>query len=90
MTTKITAKRLFPGRIRATNPRVVIVGQNRVGNPTYTETEMPGRFFRVSPQCEREVLALQMMENQYDKFPPAMDNGIIVSAEALERLDAKL
>ena len=82
-------KKYFPGRLRATNPEVVVTGINRIGNITYAEQTVSGRFWRVSPTTAHEVAALQMMENQFDKFPPASGNGIIVSAEAMAKLDAK-
>jgi len=82
-------RRFFPGRTRSDNPDVIIAGTNRMNNPVYQSKCIHGRFFRVSPQCPQEVYALQMMETRIDKFAPAVGDGIIVSAEALAKLDAK-
>jgi hypothetical protein len=83
------ARRFFPGRTRSDNPEVIISGINRMNNPVYETKTVPGRFFRVSPQCPQEVYALQMLETRVDKFAPAEGDGIIISAEALAKLDAK-
>jgi len=89
ITTEFSKQRMFPGRIRCYDPAVVIKKKSRIGTDKFEETTIKGRFFRVSPQCWTEVLALQMMEGDHDKYTPAKDNGIIVSAEALAKLDAK-
>lgn len=83
------ARRLFPGRTRSDNPEVIIRSMNLMNNPVYETKTIPGRFYRVSPQCPQEIYALQMIEGQNDKFAPAAGDGVIVSAEALARLDAK-
>jgi len=82
-------RRLFPGRTRSDNPDVIIRSTNRMNNPVYNTKTIHGRFYRVSPQCPKEIYALQMIENQMDKFAPAEGDGVIVSAEALAKMDAK-
>lgn len=80
-------KSIFPHRRRAINPSVV-VRVPRAGGYAYTEDTLRGKYWHVVPKCAREICALQLMDHRVDKFAPAKGDGVIVTGEALARLDA--
>ena len=82
----------FPNRQEAPNPEVIIKSETSRGTEDFNSHQILGMFYLVNPAepgQAKEVLAIQMMTHGEDKFAPAKGNGIIVSARALAKLDAK-
>lgn len=79
---------IFPNRQKIYDPEVVFPTTNRLGRIDYGTRILHGRFVRVIPETIREVHALQMLDHLQDKFAPAKGDGVILSAEALAKLDA--
>jgi hypothetical protein len=55
----------------------------RKGKIEYRTKRLPGRWWRVYPSNGREVMALQMVPHQADKFAPAFGGGALIKEEAL-------
>ena len=68
-------------------PTVIIASRTQVTD-TVTTCEMPGVFHLVMPSNSREVLALQMLEHQVEKFAPATGNGVLITEAAHRKLNA--
>jgi hypothetical protein len=63
--------------------------------PLISTIPLKGNWWRVFPSTAKEVLALAMLEHRREKFAPAPPrgdingNGVLISAEALLKLDYK-
>ena len=87
----------FPSRQEAPNPEVIIKSETSRGTEDFNSHQILGMFYLVNPSepgQAKEVIAIQMMIHGEDKFAPAIrfmahGEGIIVSARALAKLDAK-
>lgn len=66
------------------NPRVLKPVQLR-GMTSYVPKQYKGTLYKIIPTCAKEVFALQMLEHRVEKFAPAEDNGILVTAAALAK-----
>ena len=49
------------------------------------EITLKGNWIRVFPTNAREILFLQMVEHQQDKFAPARGEGVLLRSEVLQR-----
>ena len=67
----------------------VIVRERTQREDTYKVIERQDTCLLVSPSNSKEVLALQMLEHQVDKFAPALGNGVLITQEAHRKLNAK-
>lgn len=78
---------MFPTRLKAENPEVIMPEKKASGSSlvSYEHVRLSGIFFRVSPQSNREILAIQMLEHHREKFAPAHGDGVIVTFEALQK-----
>lgn len=82
------ANRMFPGRLKTINPQVIIKSHNAIHGSAYRPRELKGTHYHVSPQCGREVMALQMLETGIEKFAPVEGGGVILTIEAMAKMDA--
>jgi hypothetical protein len=72
---------------RLFRPLVIVSDQSqRVATVRVKELDEP--CVLVSPSSPREVLALQMLEHQKQKFAPAEGNGVVITKAALQMLNA--
>ena len=81
-------KTLFQSRTRESDPEVVDVEYNRNGHEQFRTRQLTGKFFRVMPETLRDIMALKMLEHRHDKFAPANGDGVIITQNALNMLDA--
>jgi len=79
---------LFKDRIKATNPYAIELRYNKLGNPKFEVEQKEGVFFRVIPNCIKEIHALKILEHRLDKFAPATGDGVLITANAMKMLDA--
>ena len=79
---------LFPERRVERNPLVVMPKADKRSGINWERETITGAFYRVIPQTPREIQVVRMLDHHVDKFAPAVGNGAIVSAAALEKFDA--
>ena len=80
--------KLFPIRHKVTNPYLIAVNYNKLGNPKFEAEQKEGVFFRVIPDGIKEINALKILEHRLDKFAPATGDGVLITANAMRMLDA--
>ena len=80
--------KLFKNRSITTNPEVIACNSNKVGNSIFEGAEKSGVFYRVIPANMSEINALKILEHRIDKFAPATGEGVIITADAMQMLDA--
>lgn len=86
---KTTKNGYFAIREKEENPICLVTKKHAFINIVDVRPkEISGRFFRVIPTTSREIMALNMMEHQYEKYAPAFGDGVIISEAALQKLDA--
>jgi hypothetical protein len=78
---------IFPITQRIKQPTVIIAHRTQVSDTVKT-VQLSGTWHLVMPHTAREVLALQMLEHQIDKFAPADGNGVLISESAHRKLNA--
>jgi hypothetical protein len=78
---------IFPITQKVKSPTVIIASRTLVSDTVKT-VQLSGTWLLVMPHTAREVLALQMLEHQMEKFAPANGNGVIISESAHEKLNA--
>ena len=78
---------IFPITQRIKQPWVIIAHRTQVTDSVKT-VQLAGTYHLVMPTNAREVLALQMLEHQIDKFAPAEGNGVLISESAHRKLNA--
>ena len=78
---------IFPITQKVKSP-TVIIAKTTDYQPTVTTVQLSGTWHIVMPHTAREVLALQMLEHQIDKFAPAEGNGVLISESAHRKLNA--
>jgi hypothetical protein len=72
---------MFHLRKREEEPiAIVMTKQDKV---EYRTRRLTGRWWRVYPCDGREVMALQMIQHQADKYAAAFGGGALVKEEAL-------
>ena len=78
---------MFQLHSKLTNPEVIIaVTSLRNGVDTFERKHIPGVWYRVFPNTQREVMALRLLDHRVDKYAPAEDNGALISESAFEQL----
>ncbi|MBU6170616.1 MAG: hypothetical protein KGQ87_03865 [Verrucomicrobia bacterium] len=78
---------IFPITQRIKQPTVIIAHRTQIADSVRT-VQLAGTYHLVMPSNAREVLALQMLEHQIDKFAPAEGNGVLISESAHRKLNA--
>lgn len=78
---------IFPITQRIKSPTVIIASRSQVADTVKT-VQLSGTWHLVMPHTAREVLALQMLEHQFEKFAPANGNGVLISESAHAKLNA--
>ena len=78
---------IFPITQRIKQPTVIIAHRTQIADSVKT-VQLAGTYHLVMPHTAREVLALQMLEHQIDKFAPAEGNGVLISESAHRKLNA--
>jgi hypothetical protein len=81
--------RFFVGREEIKDPFIIYPRPepDREGT-VYERRQLDGTYYLVEPSCPMEISFLRMLEHRIEKFAPATGEGIIVSAEALAKIDA--
>ena len=72
---------------RIKNPTVIVASRTQVTD-SVTTRQIAGTMHLVMPHSAREVLALQMLEHQVEKFAPAIGNGVLITEAAHAKLNA--
>lgn len=78
---------IFPITQRITAPTVIMASRSEVAD-TIKTVQLSGTYHLVMPHTAREVLALQLLEHQFEKFAPANGNGVLISEAAHRKLNA--
>jgi hypothetical protein len=78
---------IFPITQRIQRPTVIIAQRTAYADSVRT-TERNDTMHLVMPHTAREVLALQMLEHQVEKFAPAEGNGVLITEAAHRKLNA--
>lgn len=78
---------IFPITQRIKQP-MVIIAERTAYQDTVKTVKLAGIYHLVMPHTAREVLALQMLEHQIEKFAPAEGNGVLISEAAHRKLNA--
>jgi hypothetical protein len=81
--------RFFADRKEVKDPFIIYPRPelNRDGD-VYERRQLDGTYYLVEPSCPMEISFLRLLEHRIEKFAPATGEGIIVSAEALAKIDA--
>ena len=69
------------------NPTVIVASRTQITD-SVTTRQIAGIMHLVMPHTAREVLALQMLEHQVEKFAPATGNGVLITEAAHQKLNA--
>jgi hypothetical protein len=72
---------------RIKNPTVIVASRTQITD-SVTTRQIAGTMHLVMPHSAREVLALQMLEHQKEKFAPAVGNGVLITESAHQKLNA--
>lgn len=70
--------------IKEHGPRAIIATRKEVnGEPSFTEEELKGDWWRVFPSTGHDVFYLMDLEQHLDKFAPASGGGVLVHPRAM-------
>jgi hypothetical protein len=72
---------MFHLRKREDDPTAIVVAKG--DKVEYRTKRLSGKWWRVYPTDGKEVMALQMIQHQSDKFAPAFGGGALVKEAAL-------
>ena len=78
---------IFPITQKVKSPTVIMASRSEVAD-TIKTVQLSGTYHLVMPHTAREVLALQLLEHQFEKFAPANGNGVLISEAAHRKLNA--
>ena len=82
--------RLFPFPRIVDDPVVIAPVVRSINDDvSWDSKQLKGRHYLVFPSNAHEVFALQMLEHRLDKFAPLKEGGVILTAEAYNRLAGK-
>jgi hypothetical protein len=77
---------MFPDRILIKNPLIVYRKEVPPSDFTFVSETKHGEFYLVVPARAKEVLFIQLLGKNVDRFVPAEGEGVLIKRSAIEFL----